>query len=337
MDSGTAITVAGYPYDRVQGLAVEGCDIRFERSSIGEMNTHVFDGPGTREVSEIGLLPYLIAYANSGFRDYVLIPVFPLRTFRHKSIFVRTDRGIERPEDLRGRRVGTPGYSMTSLTWIRGMLQHQYGVSPDEIEWVLSTGDSSVGVAGTRSAHEQLIPDGVEVSYGTPGKDESELLVDGEVDALFHGVEPQAFVEGNPLVGRLFADSRETERQYFAETGIYPVAHGIAIRADMIADAPWLPEAVFRGYATAKQRALGRLRAMGWAMISLPWLGQEEEATREVMGDNFWPYGIEQNRRTLDALLQYAYEQGSLARELAADEIFHESTVALSDSPPGSA
>lgn len=330
-NSGLAITVAGYPYDRVQGLAIEGCDVQFERAAIGEMNTHVIEGPRTREVTEIGLLPYLIAYANSEFRDYVLIPVFPLRTFRHKSIFIRTDRGIERPEDLRGRRVGTPGYSSTSLVWIRGMLQHQYGVSPQDIEWVLSSGDSSAGVAGPRSAEEQVVPEGVRVTYGTPGRDESELLVDGEVDALFHGVEPRAFVEGNPMVERLFANSRETERQYFADTGIFPVAHAVAIRADVISDAPWLAEAVFRGYVTAKQRALGRLRAMGWAMISLPWLGQEEEATRELMGDDYWPYGVEQNRTTLEALLQYAFEQGLLERELAVDELFHASTVGFAD------
>ena len=329
-NSGMVISVAGYPFDRVKGLAIEGCDVQGERSAVGDMNTHVFEGPRTRQVTEIGLLPYLIACAR-GFRDYVLIPVFPLRTFRHKSIFIRTDRGIERPEDLRGRRVGTPGYSSTSLVWIRGMLQHQYGVSPQEIEWVLSSEDSSASVAGVRSAEEQVVPEGVHVSYGTAGKDESELLVDGEVDALFHGVEPQAFVEGNPLVGRLFADSRETERQYFADTGIFPVAHSVAVRADVISDAPWFPEAVFRGYMTAKERALGRLRAMGWAMISLPWLGQEEEDTRQLMGDDYWPYGVEQNRTTLEALLQYAFEQGLLERELAVDEIFHPSTVGLTD------
>ena len=127
------IRIAGYKYDRFEALIdgrvkVEGCDAQFEVSSIGAMNTHVFSGPKTLEVTEIGLSPYMLAFANEGFRDYTLIPVFPLRLFRHKSIFVRTDRGIEKPEDLRGRKVATPGYSSTSLTWIRGIMQHQYGV-----------------------------------------------------------------------------------------------------------------------------------------------------------------------------------------------------------------
>ena len=116
-DRPLGITVAGYPFDRVEDLGgrvpVEGCEVRFEKASIGDMNRHVFAGPRTREVTEIGFSPYLLAYTNDDFRAYTLIPVFPLRLFRHKSIFIRTDKGIERPEDLRGKRVGTAGYSTT--------------------------------------------------------------------------------------------------------------------------------------------------------------------------------------------------------------------------------
>jgi 4,5-dihydroxyphthalate decarboxylase len=142
------VNIAGYRYDRVDALIdgrveVEGCETQFEIARIGEMNTHVFSGPQTRQVTEIGLLPFVLAYANEEFRDYTLIPVFPLRVFRHKSIFIRTDRGITKPEDLRGRKIATPGYSSTSLTWIRGIMQHEYGVKPEEIEWVVSSTDSS--------------------------------------------------------------------------------------------------------------------------------------------------------------------------------------------------
>ena len=336
-DSRLDITVAGYPFDRVEGLGgkvpVEGCEVRFERASIGDMNSHVFAGPRTREVTEIGLSPYLFAYANDDFRAYTLIPIFPLRLFRHKSIFVRTDKGIERPEDLRGKRVGTSGYSTTSLTWIRGLLEHEYGVTPEEIRWVLSDEDSSADVAGSRSEQEQVLPDGLDITYGTAGKSESDLLVDGEVDALFHAVEPKAFVEGNPLVGRLFTDSREAERAYFAKTGIFPIMHAVAIRTDVAEANPWLPSAVFRAYAAAKEQALQRLRAMGWAMISLPWLAQEEAATRELMGENYWPYGVEANRDTLTALLQYSHEQGLTERVLSLEELFHPSTLELAEAP----
>ena len=332
-----AITVAGYPFDRVEGLGgkvpIEGCDVRFEIASIGDMNSHVFSGPRTREVTEIGLSPYLLAYANDNFRAYTLIPVFPLRLFRHKSIFVRTDSGIERPEDLRGKRVGTSGYSTTSLTWIRGMLEHEYGVTPEEIRWILSDEDSSADLAGSRSEQEQLLPDGLDIVNGTAGKSESDLLVDGEVDALFHAAVPKAFVEGDPLIRRLFTDSREVEGAYFARTGIFPIMHAVAIRADVAESNPWLPEAVFRAYATAKEQALQRLGTTGWAMISLPWLSQDVEATRELMGENYWPYGIESNRDTLTALLQYSYEQGLTERVLSPEELFHASTLELTETP----
>jgi 4,5-dihydroxyphthalate decarboxylase len=336
-DRRLAMTVAGYPFDRVQGLGgkvpIEGCDVQFEKASIGDMNRHVFSGPRTREVTEIGMSPYLLAYTNDDFRAYTLIPVFPLRLFRHKSIFVRTDKGIERAEDLRGRRVGTSGYSTTSLTWIRGMLEHEYGIKPDEIHWVLSDEDSSADLAGTRSEQEQMLPDGLDIVYGTAGRSESDLLVDGEVDALFHAVEPKAYVEGNPLVGRLFTDSRAAERAYFAKTGIFPIMHAVAIRTDVAESNPWLPEAVFRAYSVAKQQALQRLRAMGWAMISLPWLAQEVEATRELMGEDYWPYGIEDNRDTLTALLQYSHEQGLTERVPSPEELFHPSTLGLTEAP----
>ena len=122
------------------------------------MNTHVFSGPKTREVTEIGLLPFILAFANEDFRDYTLLPVFPLRVFRHKSIFIRTDRGIAVPADLRGRRVATPGYSSTSLTWIRGIMQHEYGVTPKDIEWVISSKESSARrPAGPRSGRTSYL------------------------------------------------------------------------------------------------------------------------------------------------------------------------------------
>jgi 4,5-dihydroxyphthalate decarboxylase len=295
------------------------------------MNTHVFSGPKTREVTEIGLLPFILAFANEGFRDYALIPVFPLRLFRHKSIFIRTDRGIEKPENLRGRKVATSGYSSTSLTWIRGILQHEYGVKPEEIQWVIAAKDSSAKASGGPSKLEGVLPEGLSVGMGPEGKDESELLVDGDVDALFHAAEPRAYVEGHPKVTRLFTDSRKVERDYFARTGIFPIMHAVAVRRDTIRKHPWLPAVVFDAYSRAKQLTYDYLRRSSWYKTSLPWGGQEAEETRQLMGDNFWPYGIEPNRKALDALLQYAYEQRLARRRLKIEEMFHPSTQTLED------
>ena len=331
---GLPITVAGYSYDRVQPLidglvSIEGCNVTFQKDKIGGLNTHVLGGPQTREVTEIGLHPYMLAFANEGVRGYSLLPIFPLRTFRHKSIFIRTDRGIEKPEDLRGRTIATPGYSSSSLTWIRGMIEDEYGVTPQDVTWVVSKMDSSADVSGTVSKQENVIPDGIEVVDGPPGLDESDLLESGQVDALFHAIEPRAFVEGDPIVARLFPDARQAERAYFAKTGIFPIMHAVAVRNAVINENPWIVEAVFNAYSKAKQMNMELLKKMGWAMISLPWVGQELEETRELMGDNYWPYGIEPNRKTLETLFRYSYEQGLSSRELTIEELFHPKSLEL--------
>ena len=328
--------MAGYEFDRVAPLAsgkvpVEGFDVAFEAAAIGDMNTHLFSGPGTRDVSEVGLHPYMLAFANEGFRDYALLPVFPLRTFRHKSIFIRTDRGIESPEDLAGKRVATPGFSSTSLTWIRGFLQHEHGVAPSDMQWIVSAADSSKALSGGASAQESVVPEGLDVQTGPEGKDESDLLADGDVDALLHAAEPKCFVDGDPRVGRLFPDSRAAEQAYYRKTGIFPIMHAVAVRRATVEEHPELPGAVFAAYVQAKQMAMKALQAKGWAFNSLPWLAQELEDTRRLMGDNFWPYGVEVNRKALEALFTYSHEQGLSSRRLEVEEVFEPSTLALVD------
>jgi len=331
-----SLIVSGYKLDRTEALIdghvqVEGCDIKFEESGIGDINTNVFSGPQTLDVTEIGLHPFMLAYANEGFRDYSLLPIFPIRVFRHKSIFIRTDRGIKGPEDLRGKKVATPGFSSTSLTWLRGIMQHEYGVSPEEIKWFVSSKDSSAEAAGKVSAQESMVPKGLSVSQGPEGKDESDMLESGEVDALFHAAEPRAYIEGHPKVARLFPDFRKTERAYFKKTGIFPIAHAVAIRNTLVEQNPWLPKAVFNAYSQAKQVMYDQLKKMGWATISLPWVAKELEETHALMGENFWPYGIEPNRKGLEALFQYSYEQRLASRKLTIEELIHPSALALEE------
>ena len=331
------LIVSGYKLDRTEALidgraTVEGCEVKFEPMGIGDINTNVFDGPQSLDVTEIGLHPFMLAYANEGFRDYSLLPVFPLRLFRHKSIFIRNDRGIRAPEDLRGKKVATPGFSSTSLTWLRGIMQHEYGVKPEEIQWVVSSKDSSAEAAGKVSKQESMVPKGLSVSKGPAGKDESDMLESGDVDALFHAAEPRAFIEGHPKVARLFPDFRKTERTYFNRTGVFPIMHAVAIRNSLIDQNPWLPKAVFDAYSKAKDLMYDHLQKMGWAAISLPWVAQEIEETRALMGDNFWPYGIEPNRKALEALFQYSNEQGLANKKLTIEELFHPSSLRFTES-----
>ena len=330
-----SLRLAGYDYDRVQGLIdgsikIEGCKYEFEKSTIGGMNTDALGGPMTREVTEIGMVPYILAYANANLHNHTLIPVFPLRVFRHKSVFIRPDRGIKHPKDLHGKKIATPGYSSTSLTWIRGFMQHQYGVTPRDVQWVVAGKDSSGKDTGGASQFEQKFPKGLTLSKGPEGMDESDLLVSGEVDALFHAAEPRAFIQGDPNCVRLFPDSRKTEQEYYEKTGIFPIMHAVAIRNDVARAYPWLPEAIFRAYSEAKQKVYDFQRKHAWYKTTLPWISQELEETRLIMGDNFYSYGFtENNRKVLNALFQYSYEQGLAKRVLTIEELFHPSTLEL--------
>lgn len=330
--NGLPITVSSYRLDRTQALfdgrvSIEGANATFVEDAIGDMNTAAFSGKGTNEITELGLHPFMLAHANEGFRDYALLPVFLLRQFRHKSVFVRTDAGITSPQDLRGRRVGTPGYSSTSLTWIRGIFQEEYGLRPEEIEWVVANKDSSAGEAGKISAQEQQAPEGIPISQGMPGLDESELLLAGEVDALFHAATPAAYVRGDPRISRLFPDFRSVEQEYFRRTGVFPIMHVLAIRRDTASEHPWLARAVFDAYSQAKMEAYKIKDRLTWATDMLPWYSQELENTRALMGRNFYPYGMRDNRRTLETLFRYSKEQQIASRVLSVEETFLEESL----------
>jgi len=330
------INMAGYDVFRVKAffenkVTIKGCDYTIKKEEIGNINTNLFSGPQSYDVCEVGLHPFMLAYANNNFRDYSLLPIFPLRMFRHKSVFIRTDRGIKKPQDLKGKKVGTPGYSSTSLTWIRGIFQDEYGVNPKDIDWVFSSKDSSAKLSGKVSKQEQVFPENITVTQGSPGKDESELLVSGEVDALFHAVEPKAFVEGNPIVARLFPDSRRVEREYYSKTGIFPIMHAIAIKKELLDEHPWLAESVFNAYSEAKKQHYMFMKQKAWAWDSLPWYTQELDETIKLMGDNFWPYGIEPNSKSLEALFRYSFEQGLCKQKLSIKDLFYPGSLEFAE------
>ena len=329
------LRAAGYRFLRTEALFTgaanpPGIELQFEPAGIGDINTNVFSGAQTWDVCEIGLHPFMLAY-DRGFRDYSLIPAYPLRVFRHKSIFIRNDRGIREPQDLKGKRIATPGYSSTSLTWIRGILEDEYGVKPTDIEWVTSRKDSSADVAGKASAQESMVPDGISMTQGPVGMDESELLVAGEVDALFHAAVPRAFVEGHPRVARLFTDSRAAEQDYYRKTGIFPIMHAVAVRKSLLDEHQGLAASIFTAYSQAKQMAYRQMAGIGWAADMLPWYGQEMEATADVMGQNFYSYGLPENRKALETLFRYSHEQGLASRRLTVEELFYSKSLSLTE------
>ena len=331
--SGHKINVAGYPYDRVQAIkdglvGIDQADVSFHNENIYSLNSQVFGPRKSYEVSEIGLIPYASRYINEGFRDYVLIPVFISRTFRHRNIYVHVDSGIEKPEDLRGKRIGTPGYGMSATTWIRGMLLDQYGVKANELHWIETTKSSDGGALNTGFA-QYYFPDNFPLEKGPPGVDESELLLSGGCDAVITAITPKSYEDGNPKVRRLFSDVKATEQQYYRETGLFPIMHVVAIRADVAREKPWLPAAVFKMYSEAKQMAYDNLAETGVLKTSLPWAKDEYEQTVKLMGKDYWRYGIEANRKELEAIMRYIFEQGLVKERGEFEEMFHPGTMEL--------
>jgi 4,5-dihydroxyphthalate decarboxylase len=329
------IKVAGYDYDRVRAImdrqvGLDGADVSFNIENIYGVTRSAFGPDRKYEVTEIGLLPFIRKYINEDFRSYTLIPVFISRTFRHRNVFVHVDSGIEKPEDLRGKTVGTPGYGFSANTWIRGFLLEEYGVKADEMNWIETT-ESSDGAKLPQKLNRHFLPDNFPLVKGPPGIDESELLLSGGCDALITAITPRAFLEGNPKVKRLFPDVRAAEKDYYRKTHLFPIMHAVAIRNDTIKEVPWLPKAVFEMYSNAKQKAYADLETTTSLKVSLPWVTQEFEDTRSLMGENFWPYGIEANRKELEAAMRYAHEQGLVKHRLEFENLFHPSTLRLEE------
>ncbi len=335
-DDKLQVKIAGYSYDRVHAiqdgrLGLNGCDVSFHPENIYGLNANVFGAARKYEVSETGLIPYVTKYANDGFRAYTLIPVFISRIFRHRNIFVRSDSGIEKPEDLRGKRVATPGYGMSSCTWIRGFLQDVYGVKPADMHWIETTASSDGGALQSDKFGKYLLPDGFPLEKGPPGVAESEMIISGKVDALVTAITPQAFLDGHPNVKRLFPDFRSAERDYYSQTRVFPIMHAVAMRRDFVDANPGLPARVFALYSQAKQAAYDDLETTTSLKVTLPWVTQEFEDTRALMGTNFWPYGVQANFKELDLVMRYVHEQGLANRRVEVEEIFHPSTLALSE------
>ena len=327
------IKAAGYPYDRVQAIkdglvGIDQADVSFYNENIYSLNAQAFGPRKTYQVTELGLIPYISKYINEEFRDYVLIPVFISRTFRHRNIYVHVDSGIEKPEDLRGKRVGTPGYGMSACTWTRGMLLDEYGVKANEMHWIETTKSSDAGKLNAGFA-KYYFPDDFPLVKGPPGVDESELLLSGGCDALITAFTPKSYEDGNPEIRRLFSDVKTTEQQYYRETGLFPIMHVVAIRADVAREKPWLPPAVFNMYSEAKQMAYENLATTTVLKTSLPWAMDEYEETIKLMGDDYWRYGIEANRKELEAIMRYTYEQGLVKEHGGFEEMFHPGTLEL--------
>ncbi|WP_256289423.1 PhnD/SsuA/transferrin family substrate-binding protein [Halobellus inordinatus] len=272
------------------------------------------------DAAEMSMSSYMMTVDREN-PDLIAIPVFPSRFFRHSCIFVNTNAGIEGPADLRGKKVGVPEYQMTSPLWIRGMLQHEYGVSPEEMHWY--HGGEEEG--GREEKLSVDLPPDVDLSSIEPDETLSAMLGRGDLDALLTARTPSSYSTSS--VERLWQDYRSVERDYYKRTGFFPIMHTIVLRGDVYRENPWLAQELTKVFTEAKKVGLDRLRDTSALQTSLPWQTYELESTVDLMGDDYWPYGVDANRSTLEAMTQYSYEQGLTNRKLSVEELFAPETV----------
>jgi 4,5-dihydroxyphthalate decarboxylase len=321
-----SLTFACWDYDRTRALAdgrvqADGIDLTYLNLPVEEtffrmMRYREF------ECSEMSLSSY-VASLHRDDPPFIAIPVFPSRFFRHSCLFVSAKSGIRRPEDLKGRRVGVPEYQMTAPVWIRGILSDDYGVKVEDYEH-LSGGEEEPG------RHEKLalnLPAHIRLKPIDATKTLAAMIADGEIDALVTARAPSTFRKRPDAVKRLFPDYVAAEKAYYAKTKIFPIMHTVVIRRDVYQRHPWVAQSLYKALEASKARAMDMYGQTAAMPAMLPWLVAHLEEARQILGEDWWPYGLEPNRHVLDTFLRYHHEQGLSKRRLKPEELFASETL----------
>lgn len=325
--SNLRLKIAFWNYDRTRPLTdgtvkFDGVDASFSSARIVSeifermIRQHEFD------VSELGLTYYL---RTLDFNEppFIALPVFPNRCFRHSAIFVNTSSGIEKPQDLAGKAIGEFAvYGHDAGVWPKGILSDGYGVTPDQCRWIIGGLDFTMApIDFIPRPH----PANVNVTMVPEGKELGEMLQTGEIDALIAADVPKCVLDKAPQVARLFPDYESVEREYYKRTGIFPIMHTVVIRKELLAQHPGLAQVIYRGFCDAKEAAMEQYRTgmifnnMG---TMIPWLSQLLDENRQVLGEDWWKYGVAANRKAINTFLRYHFEQGLSKRQLTCEDIF---------------
>ncbi|PIW29834.1 MAG: 4,5-dihydroxyphthalate decarboxylase [Rhodospirillales bacterium CG15_BIG_FIL_POST_REV_8_21_14_020_66_15] len=323
-DTPLDLTLACWDYDRAAAVLdgrapVAGCRVTAEVHPTSTLFPLAV-GEARFDVTEMSMSSYILQVAK-GEGAYVAIPVFLSRAFRHNGFVVRADAGIDTPKDLEGRKVGVPEYQMTAALWMRGILADEYGVDTDTFQW--RTGALEEGTRKDRLTLD--LPPHLSVTPIAAGESLQDLLLAGELDAVFAPKPLNALVAGDPRVRRLFPDFAAAERAYHVRTGFFPIMHAIGLRRTLAEAHPWLPKALFDAFTAARDMAMEKLEAiwLGSAnRLTLPFFHADMEATRALMGADFWSYGFAANRAELDAMCRWSQAQHLAPRQVRPEELF---------------
>ena len=321
------LDIAFWNYDRTRLLAdgtvrIDGVDAVFHSARIVPEIFEAMIRRRAYDVSELGMTYFLRTFEN-GESPFLAIPVFPVRSFRHGAIYVNKASGIARPEDLAGKRIGELAlYGHDAGVMPKGILSDDFGVKPEQSRWIVGGIDFPMDPV---DFVPHPVPDGVEVEWAGKDVDLGKMLEAGEIDALISADVPKCVLAQSRKVGRLFEDYEAVERDYFRRTSIFPIMHTVVVTRELADSQPELVKAVYRGFCAAKdQMAEQYVKGMTFnnMTIMLPWLTKLIGDDRELLGDDWWPYGIEANHAAIDAVLRYHHEQGLTERRFAIEEVF---------------
>jgi len=279
---------------------------------------------GEFDVSEFALGKYVSLVA-AGAAPFRAIPVFPSRVFRQSAIFVRNGAGIREPKDLAGRRVGVPEWAQTACTYARGYLQHHWDLRLRDVHWV----QAGVNEAGRKEKVKLSLPEGIRIEH-VADRSLNEMMLSGDLDAMISAREPDAFLAGDERIARLWPETRKLEESYYRETGVFPIMHVIVIRNAVLDRHPWVAANLYKAFEQAKANTMRHMDSSNSSRVPFAWAYEAVREAKRVFGEDFWPYGMEASRRTLDTFLQYAFEQGVTQRRLAVEELFPKEVQAFS-------
>src|SRR3954470_410221 len=321
------LTLGCWNYDRTRGLLEgriqpDGIDLTYLNMPVEEtffrmLRHQEFD------VAEMSLSSYTVSLFKEK-KNFIAIPVFPSRFFRHSCVYVNAKSGIREPKDLIGRKIGNPEYQMTAPVWIRGILQDEYGVTVD-------TQTYYQGGEETPNRPEKLkldLPPRIKVAQIGERDTLADMLRDGGIDALYTARMPSTYQAGKvEPVRRLFENYMEVEQAYYRKTGIFPIMHTVAIRRDIYEQYPWVAMNLYKAFVKSQRECYEDLYVTAALKVSLPWLTKHVEDARALMGDDFWPYGFHENRKVLDTFLRYHHEQGLSKKRLEPEALFAPETL----------
>jgi 4,5-dihydroxyphthalate decarboxylase len=261
------------------------------------------------DIAEVSCSSYIAARDNG--LPFRAIPVFPHRRFRHGFAFINTGKGITKPTDLIGRKIGVKFFLNSAALWLRGILQHDYGVPFESIDWYTELDED---IAEARL-------EGVRITRVPKGKTIVDMLADGELDAVLHPDLIRPLRDRDRRVGRLFPNYKADEAAWFKQTGIFPIMHVVGLRQEIVEKYPWVPVNMFLAFEEAKRIAMHRMENP--RIVPLAWYREAWEEQQEILGPDPWEYGLTgRNRHTLKTLVGYAHEQGLVRRQIPLEELF---------------